>query len=137
MLLNENMNFSIIFRIIDDPLEAFNRIMKEKEKKKDERRSPDRRRRSKDRHTRGNFRPSPYNNRVKDHGYHEKRGRSRDRDNDRRWSRYGKINDKERDRERDRDRDRERDRDHDREKNSGYRSRRSKSIDRSSRLGIK
>lgn len=131
------INVSTIFRIIDDPLEAFNRIMKEKEKKKDERRSPDRRRRSKDRHIRGNFRPSPYNNRIKDHGYHEKRGRSRDRDTDRRWSRYGKTIDKERDRERDRDRDRERDRDrdrdHDREKISGYRLRRSKSVDRSSR----
>ncbi|XP_037807023.1 E3 ubiquitin-protein ligase RBBP6 isoform X2 [Lucilia sericata] len=117
--------------IIDDPLEAFNRIMKEKEKKKDERRSPDRRRRSKERHVRGNFRTSPYNNRTKDHGYHDKRGRSRDRDNDRRWPRYGKPMDKERERERDRDRERERDRE--RDKDQGYRTRRSKSLDRSSR----
>ncbi|KAM7344459.1 something that sticks like glue [Cochliomyia hominivorax] len=121
--------------IIDDPLEAFNRIMKEKEKKKDERRSPDRRRRSKERHIRGNFRTSPYNNRTKDHSYHDKRGRSRERDNDRRWPRYGKTMDKERDRERERERDKERDRERDREreKDQGYRTRRSKSVDRSSR----
>ncbi|XP_011291827.2 E3 ubiquitin-protein ligase RBBP6 isoform X1 [Musca domestica] len=138
--------------IIDDPLEAFNRIMKEKEKKKTEdRRSPDRRRRSKERHIRGNFRTSPYNNRnSKDHGgggggggnnnssggggggYHDKRGRSRDRDNDRRWPRYEKPGDKERDRERDRDRERERERD--RNKDHLYRnSRRSKSLERNSR----
>lgn len=116
-----------MFRIIDDPLEAFNRIMKEKEKKKDERRSPDRRRRSKDRHIRGSFRISPYNARTKDHIFYDKRGRSRERDNERRWPRYGKGMDKERERERDRERD----------KDQGYRTRRSKSFERASRYMLK
>lgn len=102
--------------------------MKEKEKKKEEaRRSPDRRRRSKERSLRGSFRTSPYSSRSKDSlGYHDKRTRSRERDRDRRWSRYIKTGDKERD-------DRERDRERDKEPN--YRLfRRSKSIDRNSRL---
>lgn len=107
--------------------------MKEKEKQKDDRRSPDRRRRSKERHVRGNFRTSPYNNRnSKDHGgYHEKRGRSRERENDRRWPRYEKAGDKER--ERDRERERERERERDRGKDHVYRNRRSKSLERNSR----
>lgn len=122
----------LYFSIIDDPLEAFNRIMKEKEKKKDERRSPDRRRRSKDRHTsRGNFRSSPFNNRnSKDHGgYHDKRARSRDRDNDRGKWRHGKEDRHYADRDRERERERERERD----KEQGYRPRRSKSLERFSR----
>jgi E3 ubiquitin-protein ligase RBBP6 len=45
-----SINFSLFYRIIDDPLEAFNRIMREKEMRKDRyRRSPkhgDRRSRS-------------------------------------------------------------------------------------------